>query len=81
MNAVRQNDRLQRDATAERAGIDATQPLDAQASQLNDLSAEELLDAAQTIFRPENLSISVERNPDLVTEDMDKLFAELRNML
>ena len=63
------------------AGDPSRADLDAQASQLNDLSAEELLDAAQTIFRPENLSISVERNPDLVAEDMDKLFEELRNML
>ena len=63
------------------AGDPSRADLDAQASQLDDLSAEELLDAAQTIFRPENLSISVERNPDLVAEDMDKLFEELRNML
>ena len=63
------------------AGDPSRADLDAQASQLNDLSAEELLDAAQTIFRPENLCISVERDPELVREDMDKLFAELRNML
>ena len=63
------------------AGDPSRADLDAQASQLDDLSAEELLDAAQTIFRPENLSISVERNPDLVAEDMDALFTELRNML
>ena len=63
------------------AGDPSRADLDAQASQLDDLSAEELLDAAQTIFRPENLSISVERNPDLVAQDMDKLFEELRNML
>ena len=63
------------------AGDPSRADLDAQASQLDDLSAEELLDAAQTIFRPENLCISVERNPELVAEDMDKLFAELRNML
>ena len=63
------------------AGDPSRADLDAQASQLNDLSAEELLDAAQTIFRPENLSIAVERNPELVAEDMDALFAELRGML
>ncbi len=55
--------------------------LDAQASQLNDLSAEELLNAAQTIFKPENLCISVERDPRLAPEDMDALFRECRNML
>ena len=63
------------------AGDPSRADLDAQASQLNDLSAEELLDAAQTIFRPENLVIAVERDPEVVTEDMDELFAELRNML
>lgn len=63
------------------AGDPSRADLDAQASQLNDLSAEELLDAAQTIFRPENLCISVERDPAAVTEDMGVLFAELRTML
>ncbi len=63
------------------AGDVSRADLDAQASQLNDLSAEELLDAAQTIFRPENLCISVERDPNAVAEDMGKLFAELRGML
>ncbi len=63
------------------AGDSSRADLDAQSSQLNDLSAEELLDAAQTIFKPENLVISVERDPEVVTEDMDKLFTELRNML
>ncbi len=55
--------------------------LDAQASQLNDLTPEELLDAAQTIFKPENLCISVERDPNAVPENLGKLFAELREML
>ena len=63
------------------AGDPSRADLDAQASQLNDLSAEELLDAAQTIFRPENLCISVERSPEAVTEDLGALFAELRGML
>lgn len=63
------------------AGDVSRADLDAQAAQLGDLSAEELLDAAQAIFRPENLCISVERDPETVTEDLDKLFAELRNML
>lgn len=55
--------------------------LDAQASQLDDLTPEELLDAAQTIFKPENLCISVERDPNAVPENLEKLFAELREML
>lgn len=63
------------------AGDSSRADLDAQAAQLSDLSAEELLDAAQTIFRPENLTISVERDPNAVAEDMGKLFAELRGML
>lgn len=63
------------------AGDSSRADLDAQSSQLNDLTPEELLDAAQTIFKPENLVISVERNPEAVAEDMDKLFRELRNML
>ena len=63
------------------AGDVSRADLDAQASQLNDLTAEELLDAAQTIFRPENLCISVQRDPALVPDDLEKLFAELRSML
>ena len=63
------------------AGDSSRADLDAQAAQLSDLSAEELLDAAQTIFRPENLTISVERDPNAVTEDVEKLFTELRGML
>lgn len=63
------------------AGDSSRADLDAQAAQLNDLSPEELLDAAQTIFRPENLVISVERDPEAVQDDMSELFAELRGML
>ena len=63
------------------AGDASRADLDAQSSQLNDLSAEELLDAAQTIFRPENLTIAVERDPEAVAEDMEMLFRELRGML
>lgn len=63
------------------AGDASRADLDAQAAQLNDLTPEELLDAAQTIFRPENLVISVERDPDAVQEDLDELFRELRSLL
>ncbi len=55
--------------------------LDAQTSAFADLTAEELLDAAQTIFRPENLCISVEYDPQAVGTDMDALLRELRGML
>ncbi len=63
------------------AGDVSRADLDAQASQLNDLSAEELLDAAQTIFRPENLCISVQHDPAVQKEDLDRLFRECRQML
>ena len=63
------------------AGDASRADLDAQAAQLRDLSPEEVLDAAQTIFRPENLVISVERDPEIVQEDMDELFQELRSLL
>ncbi len=63
------------------AGDSSRADLDAQAAQLSDLTHEELLDAVQTIFRPENLVISVERNPDAAPDDLDALFSELRNLL
>lgn len=63
------------------AGDSARADLDAQASQLNDLTPEELLDAAQTIFKPENLVISVERDPEAVQEDLGEVFHELRELL
>ena len=63
------------------AGDSSRADLDAQASQLNDLSPEELLDAAQTIFRAENLCISIERDPEAVSEDLPGLLSELRELL
>ena len=63
------------------AGDSSRADLDAQAAQLNDLTPEELLDAAQTIFKPENLVISVERDPEAVQEDLDEVFQELRDLL
>ena len=63
------------------AGDVSRADLDAQASQLADLSAEELLDAAQTIFKPENLVISIQRDPAVVPGDLSGLLAELRDML
>ncbi len=63
------------------AGDVSRADLDAQSTQLDDLTHEELLDAAQTIFRPENLVISVERDPNAVPDDLEQLFSELREML
>ncbi|MBQ7139861.1 MAG: insulinase family protein [Clostridia bacterium] len=63
------------------AGDASRADLDAAAAQLNDLTPEELLDAAQTIFKPENLVISVERDPEAVQEDLGEVFQELRNLL
>ncbi len=63
------------------AGDTSRADLDAQASQLGELSAEDLLAAAQTIFRPENLCISVQRDPNAGELDMEKLFRECRGML
>ena len=63
------------------AGDASRADLDATAAQLNDLTPEELLDAAQTIFKPENLVISVERDPEAVQEDLGEVFLELRNLL
>lgn len=54
---------------------------DAQLSQLEDMTAEELLDAAQAVFRPENLSISIQRDPAIVPGDLAPLMNELRGML
>ena len=47
----------------------------------SDLTAEELLDAAQTVFRPENLCISIQRDPAVIPGDLSGLLAELRAML
>lgn len=63
------------------AGDASRADLDATAAQLNDLTPEELLDAAQTIFKPENLVISVERDPEAVQEDLGEEFQELRTLL
>ena len=55
--------------------------LDAQKIQLADMTPEDLLDAAQTILKPNNLTISIQRDPTLVPEDLAPLLAELRSML
>ena len=63
------------------AGDVSRADLDAQESQLEELTAEDLLDAAQTIFKPENLTISLQRDPTIVLGDLRPLLAELRHML
>lgn len=55
--------------------------LDAQLSQLDEMTPEELLDAAQTVFKPGNLTISVRRDPAIVPGDLSALLEELRGML
>ena len=63
------------------AGDISRADLDAQNQQFADLSAEELLDTAQSVFRPENLVISIQKNPDVVPGDLAPLLRELRSML
>ena len=55
--------------------------LDAQHIQLADMSIEDLLDAAQTILKPGNLTISVKRDPAVVPGDLAPLLASLRDIL
>lgn len=55
--------------------------LDAAAQMYEDLTIDDLLVAAQSIFRPENLVISVQRDPAINAKSMRSLFQELRNML
>ena len=55
--------------------------LDAQDIQLADMSPEDLLDAAQTILKPGNLTISVKRDPAIVPGDLAPLLTSLRNVL
>ncbi len=63
------------------AGDVSRADLDAQAVQLDDMTPEDLLDAAQTIFKPENLTISIQRDPAVIPGDLSDLLAELRGML
>lgn len=55
--------------------------LDARALMYDDLTCEDLLDAAQSVFRPENLVISIQRDPALTPRNLKPLLAELRGML
>ena len=55
--------------------------LDAQAAMYDDLTTEDLLDAAQSVFRPENLCVTIQRDPALTPKNLNPLLAELRGML
>ncbi|MBR4080237.1 MAG: insulinase family protein [Clostridia bacterium] len=55
--------------------------LDARALMYDDLTCEDLLDAAQSVFRPENLVISIQRDPSLTPRNLRPLLAQLRSML
>ena len=55
--------------------------LDARAIMYDDLTCEDLLDAAQSVFRPENLVISIQRDPAVGPRNLKPLLARLRGML
>ena len=55
--------------------------LDAQAAMYDDLTTEDLLDAAQVVYRPENLCVTIQRDPSLTPKSMKPLLTELRAML
>lgn len=63
------------------AGDASLADLDAAAAQYNELTAEELLDAAQTVFKPENLVAAIQYDPDAANCDVPALLAELRKSL
>lgn len=55
--------------------------LDAQAQMYDDLTCEDLLDAAQSVFRPENLTISIQRDPARTPRGLKALLTRLRETL
>lgn len=55
--------------------------LDAQAQMYDDLTCEDLLDAAQSVFRPENLTMSIQHDPAVAPKNLKPLMRELRDML
>ena len=55
--------------------------LDAKAQMYEDLTCEDLLDAAQCVFRPENLCISIQRDPTRTPKNLKPLLQRLRAML
>ncbi len=63
------------------SGDTSAADLDAQALQLAEMNAEELLDTAQTILKPGNLTISLKRDPTVVPGDLGPLLRSLRDVL
>ena len=63
------------------SGDTSAADLDAQNIQLEDMTPEDLLDAAQTIFKPGNLAISIKRDPNVVPGNLTPLLASLRDVL
>lgn len=55
--------------------------LDAAAQMYDDLTIEDLLDAAQSVFRPENLTVSIQRDPAKTPRSLRPLLTELRGVL
>ena len=55
--------------------------LDARASMYNDLTNDDLLDAAQSVFRPDNMTIAVQYDPAQYDGDLRALLLELREAL
>ena len=55
--------------------------LDARAMMYNDLTEETLLNAAQVIFRPENMTIALQYDPAQCPADVRALLEELRGKL
>lgn len=55
--------------------------LDAQAAMYLDLTIDDLLEAAQAAFRPENLCITLQRDPTLTPKNLRPLLRSLRAML
>ena len=55
--------------------------LDTKAQMYEDMTCEDLLDAAQSVFRPENLCLSIQRDPARTPKNLKPLLKELREML
>ena len=62
------------------AGDTSQCDLEAQSAMYDEMTVEDLLDAAQAIFRPENLTISVQKDPEVVG-NLRGLLREVREML
>ena len=45
------------------------------------MTCEDLLDAAQSVFRPENLCLSIQRDPARTPKNLKPLLKEVREML